>query len=47
MRFNFPFFITADLAFNYLPDLSTNVKRGNFMHSISGIIHIPSSQKKY
>jgi len=26
MRFNFPFFITADLAFNYLPDQSTNVK---------------------
>jgi len=47
MRFNFPFFITAGLAFDYLPDLSTNVKRGNFMHSMSGIIHIPSSQKKY
>jgi len=47
MRFSFPFFITAGLAFDYLPDLSTDVKTGNFMHSISGIIHIPSSQKKY
>ena len=47
MRFNLPFFITAGLAVDYLPDLSTNAKRGNFMHSISSIIHIPSSQKKY
>jgi len=47
MRFNFPFFITAGLAFDYLPDLSTNIKKRNFMHSISGIIHIPSPQKKY
>ena len=47
MWFNFPFFITAGLAFDYLPDLSTNIKRRNFMHSISCIIHIPSSQKKY
>ena len=47
MWFNFPFFITAGLAFDYLPDLSTNIKKRNFMHSISGIIHIPSSQKKY
>jgi len=44
MRFNFPFFITA---LDYLPDLFTNVKRENFMHSISGVIQIPPLQNKY